>query len=81
MSAYAKTLVQVAQYARALLRINMVHTERCTALPPKADMCSALAHVGFVPIADIRAFTQSTCQHAARDQVEFRGRSPLQFED
>ena len=24
-----------------------------SALPPKADMCSALAHVCFVPIADI----------------------------
>ena len=26
-----------------------------SALPPKADMCSALGHVRFVPIADIRA--------------------------
>ena len=26
-----------------------------SALPPKADMCGALAHVCFVPIADIRA--------------------------
>jgi hypothetical protein len=25
-----------------------------SALPPKADMCGALAHVCFVPIADIR---------------------------
>jgi hypothetical protein len=25
-----------------------------SALTPKADMCSALAHVRFVPIADIR---------------------------
>jgi hypothetical protein len=25
-----------------------------SALPPKADMCSALAHVCFGPIADIR---------------------------
>ena len=24
-----------------------------SALPPKADICSALAHVRFVPIADI----------------------------
>ena len=24
-----------------------------SALPPKADMCSALVHVRFVPIADI----------------------------
>ena len=24
-----------------------------SALPPKADMCSALAHVRFVPIADM----------------------------
>ena len=24
-----------------------------SALPPKADMCGALAHVRFVPIADI----------------------------
>jgi hypothetical protein len=27
-----------------------------SALPPKADMCSALAHVCFGPIADIVAF-------------------------
>ena len=27
---------------------------RMSALPPKADMCGALAHVRFVPIADIR---------------------------
>ena len=26
-----------------------------SALPPKADMCGALAHVRFVPIADIYA--------------------------
>jgi hypothetical protein len=26
-----------------------------SALPPKADMCSALAHVRFVPIADTTA--------------------------
>ena len=27
-----------------------------SALPPKADMCGALAHVCFGPIADIRLF-------------------------
>ena len=27
-----------------------------SALPPKADMCGALAHVRFVPIADIAAY-------------------------
>ena len=27
-----------------------------SALPPKADMCSALAHVRFVPIADMESF-------------------------
>ena len=27
-----------------------------SALPPKADMCSALGYVRFVPIADIRLF-------------------------
>jgi hypothetical protein len=27
-----------------------------SALPPKADMCSALAYVGFGPIADITLF-------------------------
>jgi len=32
-----------------------------SALPPKADMCSALAHVCFGPIADIQYTTaQST---------------------
>ena len=29
-----------------------------SALPPKADMCSALADVRFVPIADIEAQSQ-----------------------
>ena len=28
--------------------------EAMSALPPKADMCGALANVRFVPIADIR---------------------------
>ena len=27
-----------------------------SALPPKADMCGALGHVRFVPIADIKHF-------------------------
>ena len=30
-----------------------------SALPPKADMCGALAHVRLVPIADIAPFTRS----------------------
>jgi hypothetical protein len=29
-----------------------------SALPPKADMCSALAHVRFGPIADMRPFAR-----------------------
>jgi hypothetical protein len=32
-----------------------------SALPPKADICSAQAHVRFVPIADI-----ATCHHLRR---------------
>src|SRR5262249_47289103 len=36
-----------------------------SALPPKADMCSALAHVGFGPIADIAPFIRS---HRRRGQ-------------
>ena len=31
-----------------------------SALPPKADMCSALAHVRFVPIADIRELIRAS---------------------
>ena len=30
-----------------------------SAFPPKADMCGALAHVRFVPIADIPPFIRS----------------------
>jgi hypothetical protein len=30
-----------------------------SALPPKADMCGAIAHVCFGPIADIRQKSQS----------------------
>jgi hypothetical protein len=40
-----------------------------SALPPKADMCGALAHVCLVPIADIAPFTRSLRQHG-------RSRSP-----
>ena len=39
-----------------------------SALPPKADMCGALAHVCFVPIADIvsNSGQQKTPEHFAR---------------
>src|SRR5262245_46366182 len=30
-----------------------------SALPPKADMCSAIGHVRFVPRADAKAFTNA----------------------
>jgi hypothetical protein len=40
--------------------LGQTQTFRCvrgmSALPPKADMCSALAHVCFGPIADIVAY-------------------------
>src|SRR5262245_17640427 len=36
-----------------------------SALPPKADMCSAQAHVRFGPIADILRFTRSIRRRAA----------------
>ena len=35
-----------------------------SALPPQADICSAQAHVRFVPIADIALFTRSARQRA-----------------
>ena len=35
-----------------------------SALPPKADMCSALHHVRFVPIADIPLFIRPSRLHA-----------------
>jgi hypothetical protein len=34
-------------------KADMCTQKSMSALPPKADMCSALAHVRFVPIADI----------------------------
>src|SRR6476646_5739216 len=34
-----------------------------SALPPKADMCGALAHVCFVPIADLWLFVTPTKRH------------------
>ena len=37
-----------------------------SALPPKADMCSAPAHVRFVPIADIRELICANRKTAAR---------------
>jgi hypothetical protein len=56
-----------------------------SALPPKADMCSALGHVRFVPIADsrtaansisIRSFYQR--RSAARQAVGVGGSAPAQ---
>ena len=47
-----------------------------SALPPKADMCSALAHVRFVPIADIALFDDfvGTCEQCWRHgQAEHLG--------
>ena len=39
-----------------------------SALPPKADICSALVHVRFVPIADIaEGFFRSYCRPALRN--------------
>ena len=38
-----------------------------SALPPIADMCGALAHVCFVPIADIPRLTQSPHRRSAGD--------------
>ena len=42
-----------------------------SALPPKADMCSALAYVRFVPIADIDRSITST---VSDDLVNFNRR-------
>jgi hypothetical protein len=49
----------------------------CSALPPKADVCSALAHVCFGPKADIRSPTSAEFIEAASaelpaDLVRFR---------
>ena len=47
---------------RARLHANNAFGPRMSALPPKADICSALTHVRFVPIADIapsRSITSS----------------------
>ena len=43
-----------------------------SALTPKADICSALTHVRFVPIADIEPFNSATCRRAARDPPRAR---------
>jgi hypothetical protein len=37
-----------------------------SAFPPKADMCSAQAHVCFGPIADIRSYSITACFHRMR---------------
>jgi hypothetical protein len=46
-----------------------------SALPPKADMCSALADVRLVPIADIVGATIMTIKSAGMTIGEIRGRS------
>jgi hypothetical protein len=57
-----------------------------SALPPKADMCSALAHICFGPIADIVAasklFASAWSTGRTREKQQFTGdcsdlRSPL----
>ena len=42
-----------------------------SALPPKADICSALGHVRFVPIADIRLFDDRIGAYSDRCSHEF----------
>ena len=39
-----------------------------SALPPKADMCSALAHVRFVPIADLPAMRRRWLSQALQEE-------------
>jgi hypothetical protein len=39
-----------------------------SALPPKADICSALAHVRFGPIADIRNDYEHSDKHPSAGQ-------------
>ena len=45
-----------------------------SALPPKADMCGALADVRFVPIADIRAFGSARVEKEAKMRCDKRQR-------
>ena len=45
-----------------------------SALPPKADMCSALGDVRFVPIADIASFVIDAGEQSRRDDVAERWR-------
>jgi hypothetical protein len=45
-----------------------------SALPPKADMCSALAHVCFVPIADIHVSSVRPLKHFLNVTVRTTGR-------
>src|SRR5215510_7408241 len=46
-----------------------------SALPPKADMCSALADVCYGPIADIGAFSLNVRSEADRENKEKTERS------
>jgi hypothetical protein len=43
-----------------------------SALPPKADMCGALVHVRFVPIADIRPHSIDQFISAAEQRIRHR---------
>ena len=52
---------------QSMLRdINMKTSPAMSALPPKADMCSATRHVRFVPIADIALFDHLIRVHTER---------------
>ena len=47
-----------------------------SALPPKADMCSALAHVRFVPIADMCSAKGHVCFSPESGRVPYNFRCP-----
>src|SRR5262249_51971235 len=52
--------------------------EALSALPPKADMCSALAHVRFGPIADICRLIRSLRRRAQSQPPVIQAESILQ---
>ena len=52
-----------------------------SAIPPKADMCSATRHVRFVPIADISELNSGLPRHAPLACLEAEGASGLEVDD
>jgi hypothetical protein len=84
MSALGQKPTFAAQKGMSALPLKSVFPQKVmSALPPKADICSALAHVCFGPKADIEHASlpaiRSTGRHGRVAKAGCSGQVPSQF--